>query len=68
MSNENELREKLEEVKRKIMVMEWDKTRNQLNSGRLPIFNELKDEQVKLEQELLSFSKEEKEETIQGAD
>lgn len=62
MSNENEVKEKLEQVKKKIMIFEWDKSRNQLNAGKLPMFNELKEEQAKLEQELQSFSKEEAEE------
>ena len=59
MSNENEIRDKLEAVRRRIMLFEWDKSRNQLNSGKLPIFNELKEEKAKLELELKSFSKEE---------
>ena len=59
MSTEIEVKEKLEHVKKKIMIFEWDKNRNQLNAGKIPLFNELKEEQVKLELELQSFSKEE---------
>jgi len=64
MPDEREITEKLEEVKRKIMVMEWDKSRNQLNAGRLPIFNSLKEERAKLEVELKSFSKDEEKAAI----
>jgi len=54
MSSEKEMkiRERLEEVRRKLMVMEWDQSRNQLNPGRLGIFNELKEEKARLEIEL----------------
>jgi hypothetical protein len=38
------------------MVMEWDQSHNQLNSGRLGIFNELKEQKLKLEAELSQFS------------
>ena len=68
MAEEKELREKLEAVKRKIMVMEWDQGRNQLNSGRLPIFNELKQEKAKIEQELTLFSEKEEDAAETGED
>ena len=56
MPDENELRGRLEEVRRKLMVMEWDQNRNQLNPGRLGIFNGLKEEKTKLETELSQAS------------
>ena len=45
MSTEIEVKEKLEHVKKKIMIFEWDKSRNQLNAGKIPLFNELKEQQ-----------------------
>ena len=54
MADEKELRETLESIKRKLMVMEWDKNHNQLNSGKLGIYNELAEQKLKLETELLS--------------
>jgi hypothetical protein len=53
MANENELKEKLEEINRKLMVMEWDKSHNQLNPGKLGMYNELAEQRIKLEAELL---------------
>ncbi|MBW3023256.1 hypothetical protein KY308_04075 [Candidatus Woesearchaeota archaeon] len=61
MADEKEIRQKLEDINRKIQIMEWDKSKNQLNPGKLPMLNGLKEEQVKLVQELESFSQPEKE-------
>ena len=52
MPNENELKERLEEVRRKLMVMEWDQSHNQLNAGKMGMFNELREEKLKIETEL----------------
>ena len=68
MADETELRGKLEEVKRKIMVMQWDHDRNQLNAGRMPIFNELKEEKSRIEQELTMFSQVGENTDSKGAD
>ena len=48
MSNEKELKERLEDVNRKIGVMEWDKSKNQFNPGKTGIYNDLKEQQQKL--------------------
>lgn len=59
MADAKIVRETLEEVKRKLMVMEWDKARNQLNSGKLGIYTELNTQKLKLETELLQSSESE---------
>jgi hypothetical protein len=56
MSSEKEVREMLEQVKRKLMVMDWDKARNQLNAGKMGIYNSLSEQKTKLESELTQFS------------
>ena len=56
MVSEKEVKAQLEDITRKIQVMEWDKSKNQLNPGRFPILNGLKEEQAKIEQQLQSFS------------
>ena len=58
MPEEKELREKLEDVKKKLMVMEWDQSHNQLNAGKFGMFNELKEQKLRLETELSQFSNE----------
>ncbi len=59
MADEKIIRETLEEVKRKLMVMEWDKARNQLNAGKLGIYNDLVEQKLKLEAELSQFNESE---------
>ncbi len=54
MADENQLRETLESIKRKLMVMQWDKNHNQLNSGKLGMYNEMTEQKMKLETELSS--------------
>jgi hypothetical protein len=56
MADEKELRETLEGIKRKLMVMEWDKNHNQLNSGKLGIYHELAETKLKLETEISSVT------------
>lgn len=56
---ENLLREKLEDLNRKILIMQWDYDRHQLNAGKIPLFNELKEEKERIEQELNSILKDE---------
>ena len=58
MPDEKELREKLEDIKKKLMVMEWDQSHNQLNAGKMGMFNELREQKLKLETELSQFSNE----------
>ena len=48
MADENQLRETLESIKRKLMVMQWDKNHNQLNSGKLGMYNEMTEQKMKL--------------------
>lgn len=67
MAEEKILRETLEDVKRKLMVMEWDKARNQLNSGKLGIYNELNAQKLKIETELLQSVESENPVTAQEA-
>lgn len=55
MASEKEAREKLDEVKRKLEIMEWDKSRNQFNPGKTGMYNELKEEKEKLQVELNSM-------------
>ena len=38
------------------MIMEWDKSHNQLNPGKLGIYNELAEQRVKLETEITSLA------------
>ncbi len=54
MTNEKETRERMDEVRRKIEVMEWDRGRNQFNPGKIGMYNELKEELEKLQAELNS--------------
>jgi len=56
MANEKELRETLESIKRKLMIMEWDKSHNQLNPGKLGIYHELAEQRVKVETEISSLA------------
>jgi len=57
MANEKELKERMEEISRKIGVMEWDKSRNQFNPGKEGLYTSLKEEMEKISQEMSQFSK-----------
>jgi hypothetical protein len=45
------MRERIEELRRQINVLEWDQARNQLNLSKVAYLNKLKDELGKLETE-----------------
>ena len=42
------LKERLREVNKKLLTMEWDKENNQLNVGMEEVYSELKEERSKL--------------------
>jgi hypothetical protein len=46
--NETELKEKLAELRKKILTFEWDKDHNQLNAGMESKFLQTKEEYEKL--------------------
>jgi len=46
-----ELNEKISELKKKIMTLEWDRQRNQINFGKTQQLNEFKKELEKLEKQ-----------------
>lgn len=48
MTNNNE---KINELKKKIMILEWDKEKNQLNPGKASYLEKIKEEVIKLENE-----------------
>ncbi len=52
MSDVQELKNKMFEMRKKLITMEWDDKRNQLNEGRKVYYNKLREEFEKLEQEL----------------
>ncbi len=56
MSNEKDLKERLELVKRKLGIMEWDKNKNQFNPGKAGLYEDLKKEQESIEQQLSQSS------------
>ncbi|MBS3132780.1 hypothetical protein J4470_01445 [Candidatus Woesearchaeota archaeon] len=43
-----ELKEKLGDINKKLLTMEWDKKHNQLNAGMEPKYAELKEEHDKI--------------------
>lgn len=43
-TEEKEIKDKLHDMKRKIMILKWDKEKNQLNSGKEVYLKKLEEE------------------------
>ncbi len=52
---ENEAEEKLSQVRKRILTLEWDRENNQLNSGMLKQYEDLKKELNLLNEKLRSI-------------
>ena len=52
-----EMESKLEELKQKLAVMEWDVRRDQINPAKRTKYEKLKEECMKLEQEIKGTQK-----------
>ena len=52
MVEDKEIKEKINDMKKKVMILEWDKGKNQLNPGKQVYLDNLKKEVEKLEEEL----------------
>jgi len=51
MINHEEMQGQLEEMKRKLAIMEWDVQRDQINPAKRVKYNKLKEDYVKLQEE-----------------
>ncbi|MBI2664235.1 hypothetical protein HYX10_02730 [Candidatus Woesearchaeota archaeon] len=49
---EQEIKERIRDIDKRLMTMEWDKEHNQLNAGMETVYNELKEEQSKLAEKI----------------
>lgn len=52
VNTQTELNEKINELKKKIMILEWDKEKNQLNPGKASYLNKIKEEVIELQNEI----------------
>jgi hypothetical protein len=52
MMSEEKLKEKITDIKKKIVSLEWDKQHNQLNFAKDALLNEYKEQLEKIEAEL----------------
>ena len=57
MEKMEEMESKLEELKQKLAVMEWDVRRDQINPAKRTKYEKLKEECMKLEQEIKGTQK-----------
>lgn len=57
----NNINDKINYLKKKIMILEWDKDKNQLNPGKVTYLEKIKKEVLELEKQIANENNKQKE-------